>query len=135
MIKSLRIVASLLSLAFAVSPVVLLAAASGAPAESPASTAVYTAAETAPFKTLIEATLAALDAGKNTEMVAKLTDLETAWDDKEAVLKPRNPDVWTKIDKTLDKAISALRSSRVDLPKGKSALKNLLVELATATKA
>lgn len=42
-----------------------------------APTAVYTVQDTAEFKTLTEATLAALAAGKKEEMVAKLTDLET----------------------------------------------------------
>src|SRR5882672_453492 len=55
---------------------------------------VYTAAETKEFKALAQATLDALAAGKQTEMVAKLTDLETAWDDHEKVLRPKNEATW-----------------------------------------
>ena len=95
---------------------------------------VYTAKETTNFKALAKETIAALAAGKNTEMVAKLTDLETAWDAKEKVLKPKNQDTWTLLDKTLDKAISALRSSKTNIPKGKAALEELLKMLDQATK-
>ena len=96
--------------------------------------AVYTAKETTKFKELAKETLAALAAGKNNKMVAKLTDLETIWDEKEATLKPKNEATWTSIDKTLDKGISALRSSKVNLKKGKAALEDLLKKLDEATK-
>ena len=105
------------------------AAEAGAPAQ------VYTAAETKEFKALAKATLEALAAGKQTEMVAKLTDLETAWDDQEKVLRPKNEATWTLLDKTLDKGISALRSSHTNLEKGKAALEKLLKLLDEATKA
>ena len=103
-------------------------------AEAAAPALVYTTVETKEFKALAKATLEALAAGKPTEMVAKLTDLETAWDDQEKILRPRNEATWTLLDKTLDKAISALRSSHVNLPKGKAALENLLKKLDYATK-
>jgi hypothetical protein len=102
------------------------------PAAAPAT--VYTTEETKEFMALTRATLEALAAGKQLEVVAKLTDLETAWDDKEKDLKPRNEATWTLLDKTLDKAISALRSSRTDLQKGKGALEDLLKMLEQATK-
>jgi hypothetical protein len=82
----------------------------------------------------VKETIAALDAGKNTEMVAKLTDLETAWDAKEDALKPKDEATWTLLDKTLDKAISALRSSKTNFPAGKAALKDLSDKLDEATK-
>jgi hypothetical protein len=94
----------------------------------------FTASEVAPFKALAQATLEALNAGKQAEMVAKLTDLETAWDDQENVLRPKNEATWTALDKTLDKAISALRSSHTNLEKGKAALESLLKKLDQATK-
>ena len=95
---------------------------------------VYTAKETERFKALTKETLEALAAGKNAEMVAKLTDLETVWDEKEKTLKPKDEATWTLLDKTLDKAISALRSSKTNLPKGKAALEDLLKKLEQATK-
>jgi hypothetical protein len=96
---------------------------------SPAPRIVYTAAETAEFIKLAKETLAALAAEKQTEMVAKLTDLETAWDEQEAVLKPKSESTWTLLDKTLDKGISALRSTHTNPAKGKVALENLIAEL------
>ena len=95
---------------------------------------IYTAKETEAFITLNKETLAALAAGKMPEAIAKLTDLETAWDAQEAKLKPRNEKIWTLIDKTLDQGISALRSSKTDPAKGKAALEDLLKKLAQATK-
>jgi len=95
---------------------------------------VYTPSETAEFKTLAAATLDALNAGKKEEMVTKLTDLETAWDTKESDLKPKNEATWTIIDKTLDKGISSLRSSKYKPEKGKAALESLISELTAATK-
>jgi len=103
-------------------------------ARTVAAAPVYTTAETQEFKALTQATLEALAAGKQTEMVAKLTDLETAWDDQEKVLRPKDEATWTSLDKTLDKGISALRSSHTNLPKGKAALEDLLKKLARATK-
>jgi len=103
------------------------------PVAAPSSTP-YKVSETAPFITLANAALAALNAGKQTEMVAKLTDLESAWDDKEKELRPRNEAVWVSIDKTLDKGIAALRGSKVNLTKGKAALEALVKELAAASK-
>jgi len=106
-----------------------------AASKKPAIAAVYTMAETKEFKELTHATLEALAAGKQTEMVAKLTDLETAWDDQEKVLRPKDEATWSTLDKTLDKAISALRSSRTNLEKGKAALESLPKTLNEATKA
>ena len=112
-----------------------LQAADAKPAAATAAPApVYTAAETKEFKALAKATLEALAAGNQTGMVAKLTDLETAWDDQEKVLRPKNEAIWTRLDKTLDQGISALRSSHTNLPKGKAALENLLKLLDQATK-
>ena len=102
--------------------------------ESATVSKVYTSSETAPFKDLAQATLKALSAGNKEEMVTKLTDLETAWDDQEKSLKPRDEATWTTIDKTLDKAISALRSSKYNEKKGEKALQSLQGLLDQATK-
>lgn len=125
--------ASIASLFCAIFCVMLLSSPVRA-AEATPPAAVYNADETKAFKALAEATIQALDAGKEKEMVANITDLETAWDAKEDVLKPKNPATWTRIDKTLDKAISAIRGSKPDLKKGKAALQALVKELEQATK-
>ena len=110
----------------------LLSAGTTCNAANPA--AVYSAKETEAFKALAKEAMAALDAGKNTEASAKLTELETAWDAKEKALKPKDPATWTLIDEALDKAISALRTGKTNLPKGKAALEDLIKKLEQATK-
>ncbi len=118
------------------------APAPAAPADSPDAhaaatpSAVYTAKELAEFKSLTTATLALLNADKITDAVAKLTDLETAWDAKEDALKPRSPATWTLLDSTLDEAIGTLRSTdKKDVPAGKATLQKLLTKLDQATEA
>ena len=103
-------------------------------ASTAAITAVFAASEIAPFKTLAQATLDALNASKQTEMIAKLTDLETAWDDQESTLRPKNETVWVALDKSLDKVISSVRSSHPNLVTGKTALEDLIKRYDQATK-
>ncbi len=105
------------------------------PSSSDPITPIYTSQETQSFKELTQATLDSLAAGKKEDMVAKLTDLETAWDEQEKNLRPKNEKIWTILDKTLDKAISALRGSKYNPEKGKTALNTLLQELGKSTKA
>mgnify|MGYP006267497957 CR=1 FL=1 len=114
-------------------PGIILAADKPA-VHAPATGKPYSAAETAQFLALARETLALLEAGKQTEMVAKLTDLETAWDDAEKALRPRDEARWTTLDKTLDRAISALRGSRYSAAKGKVALEELIQALTESTR-
>jgi hypothetical protein len=51
-----------------------------------------------------------------------------------AIISAMASATWTLLDKTLDKAISSLRSSKTSLPKGKAALEDLLKKLEQATK-
>jgi hypothetical protein len=130
--KSISLVVLLAAVSFI--PFVNRAEDAKAAVETNSISAIYTGAETAEFVKLTKATLAALAATKETDMVAKLTDLETVWDDQENKLRPKNESTWTTLDKTLDKAISALRSSHKNLVKGKAALEELLKNLKLATK-
>jgi len=125
--------------AFATLACLFMAIVSGSVLSQPCSAAqavraVYTVDETRNFKELAQATIDAIDGNKEREMVAKITDLETAWDAKEDTLKPRDPATWTALDKTLDKGISAIRGSKVDLKAGKAALQSLIQKLDQATK-
>jgi len=126
LIKKLLLVSAFILLAFSIG-------LHGKPAGD-APSQVYTSTETSEFIALATATLDALNAGQKEEMVTKLTDLETVWDDKESVLKPKDEATWTIIDKTLDKGISSLRSSKYKPEKGKVALEGLISELKAATK-
>ena len=95
---------------------------------------IYTKEQTGPLITLANATLAAVAADKKADMEIKITELESAWDAQEKTFKPINADQWTVIDKTLDKAIAALRGSKFDAKKGKDSLDSLVKLLSDSTK-
>jgi hypothetical protein len=44
----------------------------------------------------------------------RITDLETAWDDAEAEMRPKDPAAWGKVDDAIDAALSALRKGNPD---------------------
>lgn len=94
---------------------------------------IYKKQETVLFIATAKETLAALLAKNKELMIMKLTDLESAWDDAEDKLRPRNDEQWHVIDKTLDQGINSLRSTHYDEVKGKEALEALLKALAEAT--
>ena len=117
-------------------------AASSSAASTPATGAsssaamakIYTKEQTGPLITLANAALAAVAADKKADMETKITELESAWDAQEKTLKPINQAQWTVIDKTLDKAIAALRGSKFDAKKGKDSLDSLVKMLTDSTK-
>jgi hypothetical protein len=44
----------------------------------------------------------------------RITDLETAWDEAEPVMRPKDPAAWGKVDDAIDAALSALRKGNPD---------------------
>ena len=62
-----------------------------------------------------------------TVSVPRLAGHGTRWEDL-------NETQWTTIDKTLDKAIAALRGSKFDAKKGKDSLDSLVKMLTQSTK-
>ena len=44
----------------------------------------------------------------------RITDLETAWDDAEATLKPKDPTAWGRVDDATDAVLSSLRAATPD---------------------
>ena len=105
-----------------------------APAGSPvgAGTGSGPAAPTSPlgdvssFRTITQDTLDRLDRGDQAGATTRVDDLETAWDNAEARLKPRNPAAWNAVDGKIDTVLRELRATSPDPTSEKAALTALL---------
>jgi hypothetical protein len=80
----------------------------------------------AKFRKIVMDTQALVDQGKLPEAKARIKDLETSWDEAEAGLKPRAAADWHVVDKSIDKALDALRASKPQAAECSTDLKELL---------
>ena len=78
------------------------------------------------FRAIAADTLAIVNTGKLTRAKARIKDLETSWDNAEARLRPRNPEQWRIIDKSIDAALTQVRADTPQPAAAKDALQNLL---------
>jgi preprotein translocase SecF subunit len=62
---------------------------------------------------------------------ARMKNLETAWDQAEEQLQPRNPDDWKAVDKAIDRALSQVRSGQPIAADCAAALEALLAQIAS----
>ena len=81
------------------------------------------------FRVITQDTRDLLDRGDQSGATARVTDLETAWDDAQAKLKPRDSAAWTAIDGKIDTVLRELRSTSPDPASEKVALDTLLAAL------
>jgi uncharacterized membrane-anchored protein len=81
------------------------------------------------FSKITQDTLDLLNTGDQSGATARITDLETAWDNGEARLKPRDKATWTDIDGKIDKVLRELRSTSPNANSEKAALTTLLTAL------
>jgi hypothetical protein len=81
------------------------------------------------FRKITQDTLALLNAGDQRAATARVTDLETSWDNAEARLKPKNKTAWTQIDGKIDTVLRQMRSTSPNPASEKAALTDLLKAL------
>ncbi|MDI1289797.1 MAG: hypothetical protein PSX37_07615 [bacterium] len=86
--------------------------------------------DTTAFVAITQDTLDLLVAGKQADATARITDLESSWDNEEATLKRRNSDAWHAVDDKIDTVLRELRSTSPDPTTEKAALQALLTQMA-----
>ncbi|HTK61701.1 MAG TPA: hypothetical protein VL595_04960, partial [Pseudonocardia sp.] len=82
------------------------------------------------FQVITQDTLNLVNVGNQPGATTRVTDLETAWDNSEARLKPKDPTAWHDLDDKIDAVLRALRSTQPDPPTEKAALTTLLTALS-----
>ncbi|MFC7429109.1 hypothetical protein [Nocardia tengchongensis] len=85
--------------------------------------------EVAKFRTITQDTQALVQAGKQAEAKARITDLETAWDRDEAGLKPLDGSAWKLLDSQIDEVLHAVRAPHPDPATETRSLATLLATL------
>ncbi len=81
------------------------------------------------FRKITQDTLDLLNAGNQSGATARIGDLEIAWDNAEARLKPKDKAAWTKIDGKIDTVLRALRATSPNSNSERVALTALLTTL------
>lgn len=71
-------------------------------------------AEITKFRTISQDTLSRVQAGDQAAATTGIKDLETAWDDDEATLRPMDETAWQVLDAQIDSVLHAVRASQPD---------------------
>jgi uncharacterized membrane-anchored protein len=83
------------------------------------------------FRKITTDTLGLVRTNDVSQAKARVTDLETAWDNSQARLKPMNPDKWSTLDSAIDAVLKTLRTPQPDAAACSAALQSLIDVLNT----
>ncbi|CAM3686648.1 hypothetical protein SMNI109538_07180 [Smaragdicoccus niigatensis] len=87
-------------------------------------------AEITKFRMIAQDSLNKLRAGDQKGATARIKDLETAWDDDQDSLEPKDETAWTFLDGQIDTVLKAMRASSPSSADEQKALTDLLTSLS-----
>jgi hypothetical protein len=81
------------------------------------------------YRTIIQDTLDLIGSGDESGAKGRITDLESAWDDDQTTLQPKDCQAWTFVDQQIDPVLSVAGDSNPDQATQEAALNSLLTTL------
>jgi uncharacterized membrane-anchored protein len=78
------------------------------------------------FRKIAEDMLRLVHAGDRSGAKSRASDLETAWDNAQARLRPMNPEKWTLMDKAVDDVLKKVRSTQQSGAESSASLESLI---------
>jgi hypothetical protein len=119
--------ATILALLLLLAPGVVAAQPQALPGKAVAAPAADALGDLSAFRDIAEQILTNVKTGDLTAARKRVKDLETAWDDAEDKLRPRNPEKWKLVDKAIDRALQQLRAATPDATGCSLSLQNVIV--------